>query len=131
MATTNSLLIGKQIYKILSENENVKKYVGTKVFPIVVESGTKYPFIVFTKTGITTDYTKDGIKSDTVTIDIHCVCTTYLASCELANEVRNALDFHWFKTDDLTIKQTHLQNVAEAYQDDAYVQTLTFQMVIG
>jgi hypothetical protein len=130
MATTNSLLLGKHIYKILSESEAISGYVGNKIFPIVVESGTKYPFIVFTRSSIDTSFSKDGIIKDIVKVEINCVTATYLDGCIIANEVRNLLDCSTYKTEELFISQIRLSNVVEAYQDDAYIQTLTFDFHI-
>lgn len=130
MATTNSLLLGKHIYKILSEDETIGGYVGKKIFPIVVESGTKYPFIVFTRTSVNSEFSKDGIIKDLVTVEINCVTATYLEGCNIANAVRNLLDCSWYKSEELFISQIRLSNVVEAYQDDAYVQTLTFTFQI-
>ena len=130
MATTNSLLLGKYIHKILSEDETISGYVGKKIFPIVVESGTKYPFIVFTRTSINANFSKDGIIKDTVNVEINCVTDTYLEGCNIANAVRNLLDCSWYKTEELFISQIRLTNVVEAYQDDAYIQTLTFTFQI-
>lgn len=130
MATTNSLLVGKHIYKILSENEKLNGYVGNKIFPIVAEEGTKYPFIIFSKTGINSSTSKDGLIKDYVTIDIHIVTINYLEGCTIANEVRNLLDCSIYNDDELKITHIRLQNVAEAFQENAYVQTLTFEFQI-
>ena len=96
----------------------------------MVESGTKYPFIVFTRTSVNSEFSKDGIIKDLVTVEINCVTTTYLEGCNIANAVRNLLDCSWYKSEELFISQIRLSNVVEAYQDDAYVQTLTFTFQI-
>ena len=130
MATTTSLLLGKYIYRILSEDETISGYVGKKIFPIVVESGTQYPYIVFTRTSINTNFSKDGIIKDIVNVEINCVTDKYLEGCVIANAVRNLLDCSWYKSEELFISQIRLSNVVEAYQNDDYIQTLTFEFQI-
>lgn len=130
MATTNSLLIGKYIYKILSENDDLKNKVGNKIYPIVIEQGTQYPFIIFTKSNVNSSYSKDGIIKDYVTIEIHVVTTTYIEGCEIANIARNLFDCTTYKDDEITIYNSKLTNVSEGFQDDAYVQTLIFELQV-
>lgn len=54
-----SLKIGKEIYSLLNGNEELTKLVGNKIYPIIVEKETTFPFIVYKKTNLTPEYTKD------------------------------------------------------------------------
>ena len=57
----NSLLIGKYIYKLLSEDVVLSaKVTSKKIFPLVANADTTYPFIVYARTGLTVEYCKDG-----------------------------------------------------------------------
>ena len=65
----NSILIGKYIYKLLTEDEVLAKIVTPKkIFPLVANAETTYPFIVYSRTGLNVEYCKDGIVEDTVEI---------------------------------------------------------------
>ena len=54
-----SILIPKIVYQVLSNNESLQKYIGNKVFPVVAELGTEFPYVAFSKTYINPTYTKD------------------------------------------------------------------------
>ena len=63
----NSLLIGKYIYKLLSEDEVLTQIVTPKkIFPLVANAETTYPFIVYARTGLNVAYCKDGVTENTV-----------------------------------------------------------------
>ena len=57
----NSLLVGKYIYKLLAEDDVLStKVTPKKIFPLVANADTTYPFIVYARTGLMADYCKDG-----------------------------------------------------------------------
>ena len=40
-----SLQIGKAIYHLLSKDSRIKEKVGSKIYPLIVEESTTFPFI--------------------------------------------------------------------------------------
>ena len=56
----NSILIGKLIYERLSSNPELKEYVNDKIFPLIAEQETTFPYIAFSTDSITPYYTKGG-----------------------------------------------------------------------
>ena len=42
----DSLKVGKEIYSLLNGNDSLTGVVGSKIYPIIVEKETTYPFIV-------------------------------------------------------------------------------------
>lgn len=65
----NSILIGKLIYKLLSTNDELAALVSPKkVFPLVANPETTYPFIVYSRTSLSVEYCKDGIIENTAEI---------------------------------------------------------------
>ena len=68
----NSLEISKKIYNILSNSELLTEKVGDKIFPLIAEADTDFPFVVFRRNGITPIYTKDWLTEERVTVDIVC-----------------------------------------------------------
>ena len=49
----NSLLIGKYFYKLLSEEEGLSGLVTPKkIFPLIANADTTYPFVVYSRTGL-------------------------------------------------------------------------------
>ena len=127
----NGLLIGKTVYKLLSENQDIKNKVGNKIFPLIANLETTFPFIVYSRNSVVPEYTKGGIVEDIINLEIICVSTSYIESIEIANLVRRTLEMVRYKDDDMIINQCRLLDVAENYQDDAYTQTLIFEIRIS
>lgn len=127
----NSILIGKVIYRLLTENEEVSKIVGNKVFPIVAKEGTKYPFVAYLKNGIYPTYCKDGVTQDAVSLEVVAVSDKYVESLELGNAVRKALECKRYKDEDIHIRQMRVESIVENFVDDAYVQSLLFNIIIN
>ena len=123
----NSLKVGKEIYSILSKNKSLTDIVGNKIYPIIVEKDTNYPFIVYKRSNVIPDYTKDYHFKDDVIVDIICVSNHYVESVEIATLVRESLEDKKYG-DIVSIK---LEGADEDFIDDAYIQTLTFNLTIN
>ena len=48
----DSILIGKTIFKLLSDSAELKKYVDKKIYPLIADDGVTYPFIIYYRTSI-------------------------------------------------------------------------------
>ena len=123
----NSLKVGKEIYSHLKENKSLTDIVGNKIYPIIVEKDTNYPFIVYKRSNVIPDYTKDDHFKDDVIVDIICVSNHYVESVEIATLVRESLEDKKYG-DIVSIK---LEGADEDFIDDAYIQTLTFNLTIN
>jgi hypothetical protein len=127
----NSILVGKHIRNILVGDGTLSQYLQTgQITALVANENTTFPFIVFSRTGLTPSYTKDGLLESNITFEIVCVSTDYVESLEIANIVRNLLECKCYTDDGIYIKQIILSAVNEDYLYDAYVQRLTFSMVV-
>ena len=127
----NSILVGKHIRNILVGDETLSQYLQSgQITELVANENTTFPFIVFSRTGLTPSYTKDGLLESNITFEIVCVSTDYVESLEIANIVRNLLECKCYTDEELYIKQIILSAVNEDYMYDAYVQRLTFSMVV-
>lgn len=127
----NSIFIGKVIYNILSTNSLLTPLVGNKIYPLVAEQTTEYPFIVYFRDNITNKtYTKDGYCEDLVTFTINCVSTDYSEGLEIANEVRKCLEKRKIESEYMTIFNCRINSIDESFTDNAYVQTLSFTCTI-
>ena len=123
----NSLLVGKYIYRMLSEDEVLSgKVTSRKIFPLVANADTTYPFIVYSRTGLTVEYCKDGTVEDTVDFLILSVSDNYVESLEVANQIRSILENKRYKDDTIQISSIRLSSVQEEYIEDAYIQRLNF-----
>lgn len=122
-----SLEVGKEIYSILSKNKSLTDKVGNKIYPIIVEKDTNYPFIVYKRSNVIPDYTKDYHFKDYVIVDIICVSNHYVESVEIASLVRESLEDKRIGN----INSIRLESADEDFIDDAYIQTLSFNLTIN
>lgn len=129
----NSILIGKLIYERLSSNPELKEYVNDKIFPLIAEQETTFPYIAFSKDSITPSYTKGGNYEDTVSVQIIVASADYLESLNIANIVRKIFEYRLYSCDELRITESRLSSVSEAYDDNAnaFIQRLIFNFKIS
>lgn len=124
----SSLSAGEIIRAMLIEDSEVMARAN-KVFP-VVEDSAELPYIVYRRTQLEQDPTKRGRGADTVGIEILCYTKGYTEGVELAEAVRGALDGAQGESDGLVMRSCYLADSEEAWQDDAYVQQLVFNVKI-
>ena len=124
----SSLSAGEIIRDILVNNAEVAAR-AKKVFP-VVEHSAELPYIVYRRTQLEQEPAKGRRGADTVGIEILCYTQHYTEGVELAEAVRDALDGAQGEKDDLVMRSCYLADSEEAWQDDAYVQQLVFNVKI-
>lgn len=124
----SSLSAGEIIRAILIEDSEVMARAN-KVFP-VVEDNAELPYIVYRRTQLEQDPTKGRRGADTVGIEILCYTKGYTEGVELAEAVRGTLDGAQGEIDGLIMRSCYLADSEEAWQDDAYVQQLVFNVKI-
>lgn len=122
----DSLKVGKVIFSLLNGNSDLTALVSNKIYPIIVEKETNYPFIVYKRNSVIPDYTKDFHFKDNVIIDIVCVSDSYSESIDIASIIRNTLEDK--RNGD--IQSIKLESADEDFIDNAYVQTLSFNLTI-
>lgn len=123
-----SLQIGKAIYTILSNNQNVVDLVSTKIFPIISDDEkTTFPFIVYRRTGEVSVSNKDFRGADAV-VEILIAADSYPQSIDVAEAVREALEGYDGSVCDFYINDTILQYAAEDYVDGVFTQTLQWRI---
>lgn len=119
----NSILIGKTIYKLLNSSEELKQYVGEKIFPLVADNDVTFPFIVYFRDGIFSNGCKDGYYEDTVNFSIVTVSNSYIESIEIANIIRKIFEKRRLTEE---ISYCVLDNIDEDFIENSYVQSLRF-----
>nr|WP_320037820.1 DUF3168 domain-containing protein [uncultured Bacteroides sp.] len=88
-----SLQIGKAIYELLHSNTAVEAKVQDKVYPLVADKSTTFPFIVYKRTEIIPAYTKDRFSANEyVTVEVIVASDNYIETVEIADLVRLALE---------------------------------------
>ena len=113
-----SLQIGKAIYQILSNDTDVVDRVQNKIYPLIADVDTTFPFIIYKRTGITPADSKDRfIYSEDVYVDVVIASDKYNESIEIADLVRTAL----LKGGYDGIKDIDLTDADEDYIEDTFI----------
>lgn len=129
---THAIKIGKAIYAILSADANVAAVVGAKIFPLVAENGTSFPFLCYTREGLQPSTgTKDGYIGDLVTFRIDVVADSYNQLIDLADAVRHCLEKRVHQAANLKLEDTYLAGITEAYDSDSYITQMRFICVVN
>ena len=119
----DSILIGKTLYKLLTESNELKEYVGENIYPLIADDGVTFPFIIYFRTSIKNVSCKDGYFEDEVSFSVMVVSNKYIESLEIANLVRGILEKK--KLSDKIYNCT-VEDVDEDYKENAFVQILYF-----
>lgn len=122
----NSIEITKKIYNLLSNDETLSGLVGSNIFPLIAESNTEFPFIVFKRNSITPEYTKDWITSETIQVEVVCASDKYFETIDCAVAVRNKLEGYR----DADIREVTVNYITEDFLNDCYTQRITFNIII-
>lgn len=121
-----SLQIGKAIYHILSNDSDVVDRVQKKIYPLIADVDTTFPFIVYKRTGIVPATSKDKfVYSEEVYVDVVVASDKYNESIEIADLVRTAL----LKGSYDGIKDIAFTDADEDYLEDTFIQNLTFKIL--
>lgn len=115
----------KSIYKLLVANEDLVAMVDNKMYPIIANENTTFPFITYQRDSIYAEYTKDWRHSDNINISINIAATTYNQSIEIAELVRTAIEGKRIDN----INTIRLISMNEDYLEDTYIQNLQFNVI--
>lgn len=122
----NILYFNTAIYKILTDNEEIKKAVGNNIYPVVAPLNTKNPYIVF-KRQITTQNDNKDSRYSMVSIEINVYSNNYQESIKVAELVKNTLENVYNKeVESFKIKYIVSTSIDEDYNEDYYSQTMYF-----
>ena len=121
-----SIEIGKKVYQILKINDELVNIVGDKIYPLVAESDTPYPFVAFKRTRITPESTKDWLTMESVSVEIVCASDKYFQSVDMANLIREEMD----GLRGGEILETKVDYITEDFIDDAYIQRIGFNFKV-
>lgn len=124
-----SLSAGEIIRELLTHDPEVSARTK-KVFPVVIDKA-ELPYILYRRTQLDSAVVKNKTGADTVGIEVICYTANYTDGVELAEAVRGALDGAQATTDEgLVMRSCYLADSEEAWQDDAYLQQLVFNLKI-
>ncbi len=125
-----SLQVGKVIFDILSNDPQVTQRVNSKIFPLVAENNTTFPFIVYKRTGIEPQTSKDRmIHREETNVDVIIISDTYNDSIEVADLVKTALTGKNGVFSGISVKDIEFIDASEDFQDETFIQNLTFKII--
>lgn len=119
----DSLNIGKAIYTILQTSIDIDK----KIYPLIADEGTTFPFIIYKRTRLAPESTKDN-TNENVSVEINIASSNYSESIDLAIKVRKALEHKKGTYSDIAIEDIVIDDATEDYIEDTFIQTLTFKI---
>ena len=122
----SSLSAGEIIRAVLTSDPEVTAR-AKKVYP-VVEDTAELPYVVYRRTQLEQGQVKGRRGNDNVTIEVLCYTKGYTEGVELAEAVRDALDNKTAESDGLVMRSCYQTDSEEAWQDDAYLQVLVFNV---
>lgn len=115
--------IGSEIRNVILSSTAVKNAVDTKVFPLVANAGTTFPFIVYRRSSYSPQSDKD-VLSESVYMEIAIICTNYEQSVSIANDVADVLLA--YESD--TIEEIKVTNISEEFISNSFVQKVNLQI---
>ena len=115
--------IGSEIRNVILSSAAVKNAVDTKVFPLIANAGTTFPFIVYRRSSYSPLSDKDTL-TESVYIEIAIITTNYEQSVSIANDVADVL-IH-YESD--TIEQIKVTNISEEFISDSFIQKINLQI---
>ena len=115
----DSLNIGKAIYTILQTSIDIDK----KIYPLIADEGTTFPFIIYKRTGLTPESTKDN-TNENVSVEINIASSNYSESIDLAIKVRKALEHKKGIYSDIAIEDIVIDDATEDYIEDTFISIL-------
>ena len=127
MAVSNSSLSAGEIIRAVLTSDPEVTARAKKVYP-VVEDTAELPYVVYRRTQLEQGQVKGRRGNDNVTIEVLCYTKGYTEGVELAEAVRDALDNKTAESDGLVMRSCYLTDSEEAWQDDAYLQVLVFNV---
>ena len=122
--------IGKYIKRWLqSDDELVSMVKKSNMVPLLVHP-TEKPFISWERMSCTPNYTKDGQIVDVVEVGIAIISDDYEQSINIAERVRNLLEWKSYRDANIHIPAMEIQQIQEDNVDDAYVKEILFEFHI-
>ena len=115
--------IGSEIRNVILSSAAVKNAVDTKVFPLIANAGTTFPFVVYRRSSYSPQSDKD-VLSESVYMEIAIISTNYEQSVSIANDVADAL----IQYESDTIEEIKVTNILEEFISNSFVQKVNLQI---
>lgn len=127
-----SLELGRVVKSILLQDRELSKQIGSRVFPLVADKGTSFPFIVYRRDGLTPSSNKDRLVYDTqVRMSFIVASSDYRQGLDICSKVVDVLLASQGRIlGGLEITDLELQDTSEEYREDTFLQLLSITVNI-
>ena len=115
--------IGSEIRNVILSSSAVKNTVETKVFPLIANAGTTFPFIVYRRSSYGPKSDKDTL-TESVYMEIAIICNNYEQSVSIANDVADVL----LAYESNNIEEIKVTNISEEFISNSFVQKVNLQI---
>lgn len=105
------------LYDKITSDEDLTSILGDRIFPLVAEEGTEYPYLIMKLESILPAYSKDGRMYDNLTVSTSVYSKDYKTVFNTQESVRNLLESCGFKLDSFN----------EDFNSGAYKQTVYYR----
>lgn len=124
----SSISIGKAIKTLLVSGLG-KTNIKNKIYPLIADETTTFPFIVYRRSSITPELDKD-YSNDSANIQIMIAANNYAESVELAEKVRTSLVHKRGIIQTIPVEDITLVDGSEEFIDNTFVQNLIFKITL-
>ena len=125
----SSLQIGKVIYTLL-DVDFIHKAVGNKIYPLIADTTTTFPFIMYRRTGLIPENNKDR-TNEYVLCEVFVITDNYKESVEIAELVRVALEHKSGLIAGIDVEDIVLEDGSEEYIENSFLQNLNFKITLN
>ena len=120
--------IGKAIKALLVDGLS-KTSIKNKIYPLIADETTTFPFIVYRRSSIIPESDKD-YSNDIAYIQIMIAANNYAESVELAEQERTSLVHKKGIIQTIPVEDISLVDGSEEFIDNTLVQNLIFKITI-
>lgn len=115
--------VGSEIRKLLMADSKVVEKLTDKIFPLVANAGTMFPFLVYRRSAYRPASNKD-YQSEVVSIEIAIATVKYEEGVDIADAVADALN----RKHTEIIEDIEITNIFEEYADDTFIQKINLEI---
>ena len=125
----NILKVGKVIYYLLVNEKVITDKVGKQIYPLIADSDTTFPFIVYQRTSVETLTSKDRFTcKEGATVEVAIASDKYDESINIASSVIDVLNNKRGNINGVDVSGISFIGANEEYIEDTFVQKLTFKI---
>ncbi len=115
--TVTGLSVISYLWDKITDNQDLASVLEKRIFPLVAEEGTEYPYLIMKLESIQPAYSKDGRLYDNLTVSVSVFAKDYKTVVNTQELIRNLLESNSFRLDSFN----------EDFNSDAYKQTVYYR----